>query len=242
MSATKEDLALILQMEMAYRPSKEAKAFCWSAAVEGENAGPRFWEKHGLDSDERLHVNAYATYFEMFALAWQRGLIDQELIFDWVPAEIAWERVGPVLVATRELLGHAGLWTGFEALAAAEAALETEGGANTGDTLDGPVAAPAHHQVVFENDHVRILDTRIPAGETAPLHTHLTPHVMIIRSGSHFVRRDEGGDALLDTRARDGFAMPDYLWSDGTPAHTLENTGTDDLELWSVELKGQNRG
>ena len=32
-----------------------------------------------------------------------------------------------------------------------------------------------------------------------------------------------------------------YLWSDGTPAHTLENTGADDLELWSVELKGQNR-
>jgi hypothetical protein len=240
--ATKEDLALILQMEMAYRPSKEAKAFCWSAAVEGEDAGPRFWEKHGLDSDERMHVNAYATYFEMFALAWEKGLIDEELILDWVPAEIAWGRVGPVLIAARELLGHPGLWTGFEALAAAQAAIETNGGSDTGGALDGPVAAPVHHQVVFENDRVRILDTRIPAGETVPLHTHLTPHVMIIRSGSHFVRRDGSGGTMLDTRARDDFTMPKYLWSDGAPAHTLENTGTDDLELWSVELKDQNRG
>jgi hypothetical protein len=107
-----------------------------------------------------------------------------------------------------------------------------------GRDLDGPRAAPDHHVVVFENDHVRVLETVIRAGDTAPLHTHLSPHLMIIISGSHFVRRDESGTPLLDTRAADPpFVMPRYLWSDGTPAHTLENVGPDDLILQSIELK-----
>lgn len=125
MVATKEDLQLILQMEQTLRPSKAAKAFCWSAEVEGVNAGPGFWDKHGLDSDERLYVNEYSTYFELFSLAWRRGLIDEELLLDWVPAELAWQRVGPILKATRDLLGHQDLWSGFEALAVRQAEQES---------------------------------------------------------------------------------------------------------------------
>jgi hypothetical protein len=123
MPATKEDLSLILQMEQTLRPGKAAKAFCWSSEVEGENAGPKFWEKHALDSEERLYVNEYSTYFEQFSVAWERGLIDEELLLDWVPAELAWQRLGPILTATRDLLGHQDLWSGFEALAARQAAL-----------------------------------------------------------------------------------------------------------------------
>ena len=39
------------------------------------------------------------------------------------------------------------------------------------DDLDALTAAPDHHTLLFENDRVRVLDTRIPAGDQTPLPT-----------------------------------------------------------------------
>jgi len=47
---------------------------------------------------------------------------------------------------------------------------------------------------------------------------------------------------MLDTRAEPGFVLPRVLYSAGTPRHTLENTGEDDLVVIGVELKGQAAG
>ena len=109
------------------------------------------------------------------------------------------------------------------------------------DDLDGAVAAPDHHKVLFENEVVRVLETTIRAGDTTPLHTHLTPTVLYVVSGSHFIRRDEGGSVLVDTTAEPGFVMPRVLYAPEIPRHTLENPGPDDLVVIGVEVKLQAR-
>jgi hypothetical protein len=106
----------------------------------------------------------------------------------------------------------------------------------TTDELDGVIAAPDHHRVLFENDVVRVIETTIRAGDTTPVHTHLAPTAMYVISGSHFVRRDPEGAVMLDTRADPGFVLPRVMYSPGTPRHTLENTGPDDLVVIGVEL------
>ena len=106
------------------------------------------------------------------------------------------------------------------------------------DDLDGVIAAPGHHKVIFENDRVHVLETTIRAGEITPLHTHLAPTVMYVISGSHFIRCDEHGVTMLDTRANPDFVLPPVLYSASTPRHTLENTGSDDLVVIGVELSG----
>jgi len=98
------------------------------------------------------------------------------------------------------------------------------------------IAAPDHHKVIFENDLVRVLETTIRAGDITPLHTHLTPTVVYVISGSHFIRRDEHGTTVFDTRADPDFALPRVLFQAPTPRHTLENTGSDDLVVIGVEL------
>jgi mannose-6-phosphate isomerase-like protein (cupin superfamily) len=108
--------------------------------------------------------------------------------------------------------------------------------------LDGVIAAPGNHKVLFENDEVRVLETTIAAGEITPLHTHLAPQVMYVVSGSHFVRRDENGATMLDTRANPDFVMPRVLYSASTRTHTLENTGDDALIVIGVELKHPHGG
>jgi hypothetical protein len=40
------------------------------------------------------------------------------------------------------------------------------------EELDALIAAPRQHALLLENDHVRVVDTRIAAGETVPLNTH----------------------------------------------------------------------
>ena len=110
------------------------------------------------------------------------------------------------------------------------------------DDLDGVVAAPNHHKVIFEDEVVRVLETTIRAGDTTPLHTHLTPTVLYVVSGSHFIRRGEDGTVVVDTPTDPDFVMPRVLYAPGIPRHTLENPGPDDLVLIGVELKGTPPG
>ena len=108
----------------------------------------------------------------------------------------------------------------------------------TTDELDGVIADPAHHKVLFENERVRIVETTIRAGDVTPVHTHLLPTAQYVLSGSHFIRRDEHGETMVDTRAIQGFVLPKALFAEPIPRHTIENTGPDDLVVIGVELKG----
>jgi len=104
--------------------------------------------------------------------------------------------------------------------------------------LDALIAAPKHHRLLLENEHVRVLDTRIAPGDTVPLHTHRWPAVNHITGWSDFVRRDAEGRILVDTRGRPPPAsLPFVAWSEPLPPHTLENVGTAELQVVSTEIK-----
>jgi hypothetical protein len=104
------------------------------------------------------------------------------------------------------------------------------------ESLDAIVAAPAHHVVLFENNHVRVLDARIAPGDTVPLHTHRWPSVLHILSSSDFVRRNVAGEVELDTR-RAPATRAHIVWLPPLPPHTLENVGDVEIHVISVELK-----
>ena len=69
--------------------------------------------------------------------------------------------------------------------------------------LDALVAAPDYHKLLLENEYVRVLETTIPPGATTPVHTHHWAAAHYVLSWSQFVRRDESGTVLLDTRQTD---------------------------------------
>ncbi|MFL5672335.1 MAG: hypothetical protein ACJ77C_09615 [Chloroflexota bacterium] len=112
----------------------------------------------------------------------------------------------------------------------------------TADDLDGVTAAPGNHKVIFENERVRVIRTTIPVGTLTPLHTHLTPTLQYVVSGSHFIRRDEGAAVMFDTRADPDYVLPQVQFAEAIPRHTIENTGDDDLIVIGVELKEASAG
>jgi len=45
------------------------------------------------------------------------------------------------------------------------------------NTIEAVVAAPNVHHVLFENDHIRLLEVTVQPGETEPMHGHMYPSV-----------------------------------------------------------------
>ena len=110
------------------------------------------------------------------------------------------------------------------------------------ESLDALVAAPSQHRLVFENAHVRVLDTRIAPGERTPVHTHRWPASHYVVSWSDFVRRDADGTVLVDTRAGGTRPAPEALWGEALAPHSLENVGPAALQIISTEVKAVDSG
>jgi len=106
------------------------------------------------------------------------------------------------------------------------------------DSLDAVIAAPQYHRLVLENDRVRVLDTRIPAGDTVPLHTHRWPAIYYTIAAGDFVRRDGEGEVLFDSRSVPGMLTASAAnWIECLPPHSVENVSPCEIHLISVELK-----
>jgi hypothetical protein len=104
--------------------------------------------------------------------------------------------------------------------------------------LDALVAAPNQHRLMLENERVRVLDTQIGPVERTPVHTHQWPAVHYVVSWSAFVRRDDEGTVLADTRESVATAIPPaVIWGEPLAPHSLENVGITPLHVISVELK-----
>jgi quercetin dioxygenase-like cupin family protein len=104
--------------------------------------------------------------------------------------------------------------------------------------LDALVAAPLHHNLLFENSQVRVLDTKVPPGDTVPLHTHQWPSVLHVLSWSDCVRRDANGKVDFDTRSETPAVLQQAVtWCEPLPPHSLENVGTKELHILMIEIK-----
>jgi hypothetical protein len=104
--------------------------------------------------------------------------------------------------------------------------------------LDAMSAAPEHHTLLFENEHVRVLDAHVKPGDTVPLHTHCWPGVLYVLGVSDFVRRDVDGNVIVDTRESGSEpATGSAVWGAALAPHTLENVGDEQLRNITVELK-----
>jgi hypothetical protein len=120
---------------------------------------------------------------------------------------------------------------------------KTGGGNDWPESLDAMVAAPDHHEVLLENDQVRVLNTRLGPGETTPVHTHSWPGVLYVLAWSDFVRYDAEGKVLLDSRTLG--SRPEAgtaLWSAPLGPHCAKNVGDQELRVIAIELKSPRGG
>ena len=93
-------------------------------------------------------------------------------------------------------------------------------------------------QQLDKNEKVRVIETHIPAGERTAVHTHRWAGVLRVVSWSHFIRRDDKDNILVESRKVEALQHPaEYMWGAALPPHSLENVGDKELRIIAVELK-----
>jgi hypothetical protein len=70
----------------------------------------------------------------------------------------------------------------------------TEGSWPWPEEMDGVLAAPGSHQVLIDNDRVRVLEVSIGPTHREPEHTHRRPSVMIVDGPVRAENRIHGSD------------------------------------------------
>lgn len=107
------------------------------------------------------------------------------------------------------------------------------------ELLDGVVAAPEHHRIIFENERVRIVELKVKPGEIVPLHTHCLATVNYVVSHSDFLSRDADGRVKLDSRTDESGMKQGAVFylPPNPPLHSVENIGAGELRGITVELK-----
>jgi quercetin dioxygenase-like cupin family protein len=113
--------------------------------------------------------------------------------------------------------------------------------------MDGPLAAPANHKVVFENDNIRIISVEVAPGASEPYHTHLKCAVLVFDQPVKVTDRDvkrrvETGDPVVwGAIAWLGNAVPKsipFVWlQPPEAAHSITNNDTRTLHLTRIEMK-----
>jgi hypothetical protein len=106
--------------------------------------------------------------------------------------------------------------------------------------LDGVKAAPETHKVVFENEHVRVLEVIIPPHSKEPVHTHCWPSTLYIQQIGDIVDRDANGQIIFDSRQlkeSEKQKPPFVLWTATESPHSDENPSDSPIKIIQVENK-----
>ena len=97
------------------------------------------------------------------------------------------------------------------------------------DDREAVAVDPTHHNVVFENDHVRVFEAMAATGDTSPMHTH--PPTVVIGSEAARMRvtLPDGSTSILDLHPAQA------IWLDGAEHSWEILSGA--LHAFGVEVK-----
>ncbi|MEZ6011747.1 MAG: hypothetical protein R3C08_07730 [Hyphomonas sp.] len=106
---------------------------------------------------------------------------------------------------------------------------------------DAVAVAPGSHEVLLENDEIRVLRVSIAPGVAEPVHEHQWPSVMYFEQPQPitYVTYELKDGQLVETGREDAPAMPAELTVLAEPEglHSVENRGSEPFLAVRVEFK-----
>lgn len=99
-------------------------------------------------------------------------------------------------------------------------------------------AAGKFHQVIFENDRVRVLSVNIAPGETVPFHQHTMESIFVTLQPSALVFKDLQGNVVKEVREDEYASLPFAEYRQAAPApRSVTNVGGETMKAMRIELK-----
>ncbi|MET0281522.1 MAG: hypothetical protein ABW278_10425 [Steroidobacteraceae bacterium] len=106
------------------------------------------------------------------------------------------------------------------------------------DELDAVRAAPESHKVIFENEHVRVLEVMVAPHSKEPIHAHCWPSTVYIQQMGNIIDRNAQGEIIGDTtKLPQKPPVPFAAWGPPEGPHSVENLDELPLKMIRVEQK-----
>ncbi|MEY2536343.1 MAG: beta-alanine degradation protein BauB [Verrucomicrobiota bacterium] len=99
---------------------------------------------------------------------------------------------------------------------------------------DPEKASPQYYKVLLENDHVRVLEYRLKAGEKEPMHSHPAGVVYVLSGATLKFSYPDG------RTEEKGAAAGETIWRDPT-THAVENVGDTEVHAIAIDLKAPSQ-
>ena len=118
---TREDAALIVQLAQWSSSAGLVEAIDWIFSDDFVSDHRAFVTNFPPTSERYRQVHTALNFFETVATLHKHGLINEDLLFDWLAVEAVWDRIKGLAIGDREQYGIPALWENFEAMAKAQA-------------------------------------------------------------------------------------------------------------------------
>lgn len=114
---THEDADLVVRLAQLWALARvdEASNFAWSDRFVPTYGA--FVKKYPPGSDEFRKLVGLCAWFETTGTLYKHGLVNADLLFDWLAVAPIWDRVKGFAVGMRKARGVPRLWENFEAMA-----------------------------------------------------------------------------------------------------------------------------
>lgn len=95
----------------------EAKNWVWSDEFITDYA--EFTMRYPAGSEGHLKAHTICGYFETVGTIYKHGLLNEDLLFDWLAVSLVWDRIKGFVLGLRQEVGEPRLYENFEAMAKA---------------------------------------------------------------------------------------------------------------------------
>jgi len=96
--------------------------------------------------------------------------------------------------------------------------------------IDPVEASPRNYKLLLENEHVRVLEMSLKAGESDDVHSHPSETVYFVKGGKVNIHLPDG--AIAEAELPDGHVMWHEAWT-----HRVQNVGASDIYAIIVESR-----
>jgi quercetin dioxygenase-like cupin family protein len=107
--------------------------------------------------------------------------------------------------------------------------------AQAGRSRDAASIDPAHHQVILENDHVRVVRALVSPGDRSPMHTHPPAVLVSLGTSRSRVTNADGSTGYFDLQPGQ------VIWGAQPAEHSWQMLAGQ-LHIVGVEIKAAARG
>ncbi len=113
---THEDADLMLQLVRSW--PVEATDWIWSDEFIRDH--DEFATKHTEGDAGFAHIRAVLNWYETIGTLHKHGLLNEDLLFDWLAIDLTWDRMKSHALGWREEIGNPHMYENFEAMANAQ--------------------------------------------------------------------------------------------------------------------------